>query len=110
MNRLVGRHRKWLPPEEARVSEAFWLQYEDAEKYDKEFRAEVDKLHKQNNPRANWWNHPLEKLDNRASENENFEAAKTVDDAMTAVLERHGINVDFQLEGGQQDLLMLKAA
>jgi len=33
LNRLVGAHRKWLPENPAQASEAFWQQYEDAEKY-----------------------------------------------------------------------------
>ncbi|MCH8493989.1 MAG: DUF4942 domain-containing protein [Idiomarina sp.] len=41
LNRLVGRHRKWLPPQDARVPEAFWLQFEKAERHTKDFIKEV---------------------------------------------------------------------
>ena len=39
LNRMVGHHRQWLPPTDVRVSDAFWLQYEGAEK----IQAKMDK-------------------------------------------------------------------
>jgi hypothetical protein len=32
MNRIVGRMRAWLPPEDERVDKKFWVQYDKAEK------------------------------------------------------------------------------
>lgn len=43
LNRTVGRRRQWLPPETERVSDAFWLQFDQAEKLNKEVRAKVRK-------------------------------------------------------------------
>lgn len=41
LNRVVGRRRQWLPPEGVPVPEAFWLQFDQAERLDKEVRAKV---------------------------------------------------------------------
>lgn len=43
LNRVVGRRRQWLPPESERVSDAFWLQFNQAETLDKELRTQVRK-------------------------------------------------------------------
>jgi hypothetical protein len=48
LNRLVGRHRQWLPQDNERVSDAFWLQYDLAEKYAKDVEKALgsnDRLH-----------------------------------------------------------------
>ncbi|MDD5056584.1 MAG: DUF4942 domain-containing protein [Sideroxydans sp.] len=103
LNRLVGRHRKWLPPEEARVSDAFWLQYDNAEKFDKEIRVEVQKGIR------NYWDNPLSHLTGCDDERKT-KAHESMDVAITAVLERHGINVDFLLQSKQQEHLLLEAA
>ena len=105
LNRIVGRQRAWLPPEGARVSENFWLQFEQAEQYDKEVRAEIDKQAKG----THYWNHPLSKLFSHDTD-EKAAALAAIDSATTTVLERHGINVDFRLESGQQEQLLLEAA
>lgn len=105
LNRIVGRQRAWLPPEGERVSDSFWLSFDQADKMDKEVRAEIEKLAKG----TQYWNHPLNKLFSHDKADREA-AVATVDDATTAVLERHGINVDFQLESGQQQQLLLKAA
>jgi len=97
LNRLVGRHRQWLPPEGTRVSDAFWLQFE-SDKFDKEIRAEIDKKAR------NAWDHPLHRLFSSCTENrEAAEAA--IDESVTTVLERNGICVDFRVEEKGQQLL-----
>lgn len=108
LNLMVGRHRGWLPPPEARVREAFWLQYESAEKYDKEVRAEINK----NARGTSSWDHPLHNLYNNGDDARRNKAGNAVDEAVTAVLERKGINVDFLVEADeqQQACLLLKAA
>lgn len=106
LNLLVGRHRQWLPPEEARVSEAFWLQYENADKFDKEIRAEIDKHAKGTSS----WNHPLHCLYRAGDDERKAKAETDIAEAISTVLERHNINVDFHLEDGQPDCLLLKAA
>lgn len=103
LNRLVGQHRRWLPPEGSRVSDAFWLQYNDAETFDKEVRAEANKKAK------NRWNHPLHAITSSNAENR-AEAEVAMDEAITTVLVRHGINVDFRVEEQRQEQLLLAAA
>jgi len=91
LNKLVGRHRLWLPSEGERVNEAFWLQFDNAEKYDKEVRTEVNKL------RRNAWDDPLRAVfwgaDSRADE-----AKDKVATAIDTVLKKHGIDPDSLLE------------
>ena len=106
LNLLVGRHRQWLPPVEARVNEAFWLQYEDADKFDKEIRAEIDKHARETKS----WNHPLNSLYRSGDDELKVKSETVIADAISIVLERHGINVDFRVEGGRQDCLLLEAA
>lgn len=103
LNRLVGRHRQWLPPEGVKVPEAFWLSFDSAEKFDKELRAEINKTAGRNH-----WDHPLYNLFS-TEESKKARATEAIDDATTAVLERHGINIDFQVEDRQPELLLLAA-
>ncbi len=91
LNRVVGRHRAWLPPEGAKVSDAFWLQYEQAEKFDREVQAEINRSHK-----GSYWDHPLHKI-HRPIE-ESAKAWEAIDEAVTRVLEKHGISVEYQIE------------
>ena len=111
LNRLVGRHRQWLPPESERVNEAFWLQYESAEKFDKELRKEVD----ERSPKFGrfYGDGPLSSMVGSRRDSEVFDRAiQLVNEATDAVLERHGIPVEFQLkdERQSQQLLLLNAA
>lgn len=101
LNRLVGRERAWLPPEGERVSDAFWLQFDDAEKFNNEIRAEVRKVH------SSGWRDPFWMATCRDGEDK-AKAVKIIDEALTAVLEKHGINVDFQL-GCQPEMKLLAA-
>lgn len=84
LNRLVGRHRQWLPPEGERVSDQFWLQYEKAEKFDKAIRTEVRKSVR------NSWDDPLWGLflgDDRSEL-----AQQRLGGAIDTVLLQHGID------------------
>jgi len=101
LNRIVGRQRQWLPPEGERVAEEFWLQYDQAEKFDAEVRNEVNKRS------TSHWNNPLSNLFYRHGDEQQV-ASAAIDEAVTAVLEKHGICVDFQLEekAPQQQLLL----
>lgn len=106
LNRLVGRHRAWLPPEGERVSEAFWLQFDQAEKFDAELRKEVAAKQR------SIWDDPLHKITWRTGE-DRTKAVESVTDAIAAVLTRNGINPDAMLEApkdeGQTLLLPLQA-
>lgn len=67
LNRMVGKARKWLPPEGERVSEAFWLNFESAEKLDKEVRAAAAKMSRSH------WDNPF--VRNTSEFNETLEEA-----------------------------------
>lgn len=101
LNRLVGRERAWLPPECSPVSDAFWQQFDDAEKFDKEVRAEVGKTH------SSGWRDPFWMATCKDHEDQ-AKAGQIIDEALTTVLEQHGINVDFQL-GCQPEMKLLAA-
>lgn len=104
LNRLVGRHRKWLPDEgEQGVSEGFWHQYERADKYDKEIRAELARRAGRSLSRR-----ALYRLEYGGSE-ERDAATREIDDAAAAVLEKHGINIAVRLEHRQSSLPALAA-
>lgn len=100
-NRLVGRHRKWLPPEGERVSDEFWLQYEKAEK----FEAEVTKQARKslNKSRNLIWSL------RHGTPAEQARVEQTLDEVLATVHEQHGINIDAQLEHDQPQQLLLAA-
>lgn len=92
LNRIVGRERQWLPPETTPASNAFWDQFEKAEKFDAEFRQEVAKKYRSR------WDDPFWIALNRTKDvEERAKAMNNLDDAMCAVLERHGVDVQAML-------------
>ena len=95
LNRKVGRHRQWLPPEGTRVSEDFWKQYEKSEKFDKEIRQAL------NTNRKRWERTAIDRLFS-SDEKEREAAHEAVADVIDQVLARHGISTDFLLEDSQQ--------
>lgn len=99
LNRLVGRERKWLPPEGERVSDQFWLQYDQAEKFDKEIRTESRK------GARNSWDDPLHGLYMRDDRGD-F-ARERLTTAIETVLARHGIDPDAMLEAPESEALAL---
>jgi hypothetical protein len=103
LNRLVGMHRQWLPPEGQKVSEDFWLQYKSAEKFDKEIRAEVRKH------ATSRWDNPLWGLTSQDEETA-ARASQKAGDAVAAVLAKRGINVELMLEDLGPETLLLTAA
>lgn len=103
-NRLVGRHRRWLPQECEKTNAAFEKQFDDAEKLDKEFRAELSKV-----AGRSWYDDPLRGL--FSSDAEMVEKAQANIDAAASIVQlRHGINVDFQLEDNRNDQQQLLLA
>lgn len=107
LNKLVGRQRKWLPPEGERVSDAFWLQYDKAEKFDKEVRSEASK------GEGRWYESPFNRMAYRDGD-EKAAAAEKVATAIAAVLEKNGIDTVAMLEAPaaetQPGQLLLAAA
>jgi hypothetical protein len=85
LNRVVGRQRRWLPAENVRVPDAFWLQFEKAEQFDKSVRAETHKI------APNGTRHdPFHNIHSPNSESAE-KAAEHIDRALDTVLENHGI-------------------
>lgn len=98
LNRLVGRHRQWLPPEGERVSDEFWLQFDQAEKFDAELRKEVA-----SKSRGGWsWDDPFWKVTSRSGD-EQAKGVAAVTEAIAAVLTRNGINPDAMLEAPKSE-------
>jgi hypothetical protein len=100
LNRMVGAHRQWLPPVDKPVNEAFWVQYKDAEKFDREVRKEVSKA------KFSYWRSPYWALDSHDDEARK-RAQEAVTGAIVSTLEKRGFNVENLLERPEQ--LMLSA-
>lgn len=96
LNRLVGRHRAWLPPEGKTVSKDFWLQYDQAEKFDADIRSAAMKTVR------NGWDDPFWGLTHRQG-SERVAATERVTQAIATVLEKHGINPDAMLEAQKDE-------
>jgi predicted RNA methylase len=92
LNRIVGRHREWLPPERAKVDDGFWLQYEQAEKLDKEIREEVAR------GRSRYADDPLRQLRWSSEDEERERALRTIGAALDGVHQRHGIQWGDRIE------------
>ncbi len=111
LNKMVGEHHRWLPPVNKTAPDNFWKQYSESEKFDKELRSELDarQMAKRSAGRhVSDWDHPLRGVFQADSAEQ---CASEIDAAMTTVLERNGISVDFQLqqspsEVGQGQLLL----
>lgn len=111
LNRLVGRRRQWLPPDDKQGSEVFWKQYDQAEKLDKELRAEVTKVATDPAYKNHFgWAGPLSALNSPTEETRNA-AMEVLFTAATTVLQKHDIDPDLKLgasgvEPGQLHLLL----
>jgi hypothetical protein len=101
LNRLVGRQRAWLPPEGEKVNEAFWVQYDNAENFDKEVRAELK------SKASSRYDDPLWGITSHHDDNRAV-ASKKACDAIESVLERRGISIHAVLR--KDEVLMLEAA
>ncbi|WP_427551026.1 DUF4942 domain-containing protein [Methylomonas sp. MS20] len=102
MNRLVGNHRRWLPPAETKAGNGFWQQFDQAEKLDKAFRTEVNKHGKRDGRHVHFDPFWAVKYGGE-SERERGNAMLT--GAMNTVLANHGIDPDAVLENEQSSLL-----
>lgn len=89
LNRLVGAHRKWLPENPAQASEAFWQQYEDAEKYSEDLEKAFGALSKANGHYHVRLSHA--RLDSRSDSAE--QAQESLYQALEKVLTQRGIDV-----------------
>lgn len=114
LNRMVGEHRQWLPPETEVTSEDFKRQFNDADRFDKEFRQELDAAFRQKRVGRyiSEFDHPVRAIFRK---DESEESAAMINDALTTVHLRHGLSADLQLEhstneAGQGGQLLLLAA
>ncbi|PPD37101.1 MAG: hypothetical protein CTY18_01975 [Methylomonas sp.] len=102
MNRLVGRQRRWLPPADAQAGKGFWQQFEQAEKFDKAFHAEVNKQCKRDGRQYRC--NPFWAIQ-YGGESEREQGNTLLTGAMHAVLAQHGIDPDALLDSHQTDCL-----
>lgn len=109
LNRIVGRRRGWLPPPDEQGSDAFWKQYEKAEKFDAEFRAETDKAARASRGYFHHSDSPIHQFMLEGHEGrERAEASMAA--AMDTVLERHGLLPAISDERRGAMPLLLEAA
>lgn len=91
LNRVVGRHRGWLPAENLKIEAGgFWRQYDEAERLDKEIRKAVGKR------RANVGDDPFRAINHESWDSHDL-ACQRMDEAMQEVHEANGIQVEFRL-------------
>lgn len=88
LNRLVGRHRQWIPPADKPISENFWLAYDNADKLDAEVRKTVA------NSNARSYHSPFHYINSRDAD-EKAQADAEVVSAIESVLEENGISPHF---------------
>jgi hypothetical protein len=95
LNRAVGQHRQWLPPDMGQASADFRKQYEQAEKFD----AEVREQFKRETFGTSQWR--LRSLDSVSSQDEETaqKANEVLSRSLETVLEKHGIRPFEALEG-----------
>lgn len=105
LNRVVGRRRDWLPPADQQAGEAFWKQFDRAEKFDAEFREEALRQAKGNRGYFRSWDHPINQFMMQSKENHE-KAEATLASAMEVVLERHGLLEAITHEITSQPLLL----
>lgn len=81
LNRFVGRERNWIPDEtKGRVSDSFWVQYDKAEKLDKEVRQAVENCPRHTRTQPAYFDMVKEEV---------------LHESIEAVLKNNGIDSDF---------------
>lgn len=104
MNRLVGRQRRWLPPADAQAGKGFWQQFDQAEKFDKAFHAEVNKQCKRDG--RHYRIDPFWAI-KHGGESEREKGHALLTGAMHTVLANHGIDPDSLLDSDQDCVAQL---
>lgn len=114
LNRMVGRHRQWLPPEtREQVSKAFWVQYEKAEKFDAEIRKAAEDVFREECEPGHYskWDHPVNAF--MSGNKERVAQGQTMmGKAIDRVLDKHGLLDGIGWDGagdGEQPKLLLAA-
>lgn len=90
LNRTVGRRRDWLPPVTEEAGEAFWKQYDQAEKLDAQLQEELRTQHRARAGYHGGFHHPAGALASNDPEDVR-RAEATRGKAMDAVLQRNGL-------------------
>lgn len=108
LNRFVGAMRKWIPPANAAVSPEFWVQYEDAEKFDKDLRAACAR---QDNYRTDSLAHVVRAYSEDLQNSYVLTVAQDrLDAALTQTLEARGLATEFMLDAPESHLALPAAA
>lgn len=113
LNRLVGAQRQWLPPNMAEASADFTYQYENAEKFDKEVRAKFESSLTHTGRYTDSAGYLLNSITGKGSQCESDSKDKAqacLSEALTSVLEAHGIQPFEAIEYSEPQQLLLLAA
>ena len=94
LNMLVGRERRWLPPEDGpeKVSKKFWIQYEKADKIDTKVKESIDNAAKKRDGRSYYYSDPFHAIyrDNQYNddgvESERARNIAMIDDCLDQVI------------------------
>ncbi|WP_404357061.1 DUF4942 domain-containing protein [Methylotuvimicrobium sp. KM1] len=105
MNRVVGRRRRWLPPADNQAGQGFWRQFDQAEKFDKAFHAEVHKQCQRNGRTVRF--DPFWAIQH-GGETEREKGRTLLTEAMHSVLTNHGIDPDAMLDCDQTAMRQLE--
>ena len=107
LNKVVGTHRQWLPPAGVQVPKAFWLQFDNAEKYDGEFRREVAKVVSDAAKQGRRTYRDPVAFATDSNDGEDTSAARQmVNEAMDKVLQNHGLLQALSWETDSPALLL----
>lgn len=102
LNRLVGRHRQWLPPEtRTQVPKTFWVQYEKAEKLDAEVRKAATQVWDEERGPGRYysrWDHPANSFMSGDRER-SAQGHALMGQAIDRVLEKHGLLDGIEWDG-----------
>lgn len=107
MNRMVGQHRRWLPSNEADMKGAFKKQYDEAEKFDKQFREKISNVRA---PGIRGGDELLRAMDRNQEDSETRNAIQAASRVFDELLLLNGIDLDGAVEHDRENDLMLLAA
>lgn len=114
LNRLVGQHRQWLPPNPEAANADFHAQYEQAERFDAQLREAFDaefSKHGRSYSRQGWALSQVVRtsLGHQSAEEESF-THDCMDNALATVMHTHGWNPSTALEHNAEAKPLLLAA
>lgn len=113
LNRLVGQHRQWLPPNKEEANADFHAQYEQAEKFDSELRQAYQTAYTATgryNGRPSWaMGQVVRTAQNPTGAVEDEFASQCMDQALSSVMAAHGLNPTQLLAHEAQVPLLLEA-